>query len=223
MEIKKQFSLPTTQDRVAIMGRTGSGKTQFGSFLLSEAPFDRQPYIIVDYKGDDLINQIDRAKEIGLNELPRHPGIYIVRPQPEQDDVAVEAWLRRVWSQQRTGLFVDEAYMVPTKGGAFNAILTQGRSKHIPAIVLTQRPCFISRFVFTEADHFAIFHLTDKDDRLKVRRFLPDGTQIDRMPLYNSYWYNVKGDALFKMRPAPDADSILNRFDERLAPRRKAL
>lgn len=219
------FRLPTNQQRVAIMGRTGSGKTQFGAWLLSQAPFDIQPYVIVDYKGDDLLNSIDRAVEIGLNEVPTQPGLYIVHPEngTARGEEEVEAWLWKVKTRGRTGLYFDEAYMLPnTRGqGALSAILTQGRSLRIPVIALTQRPAFIQRFVFTEADFMSIFHLQHHKDIKTIGEFTSPEAVGERLADYHSRWYDVGQDATFVMRPVPDADTILETFHDRLAVKRK--
>ncbi len=217
-----EFFWPNHRQRVAIMGRTGSGKTQFGAFMLSRAPFTKQPYVIVDYKGDDLLNASERIREIGFNDVPRHPGLYIIKPQPSQDD-RVEKWLWNIWRRENIGLYFDESYMLPKGSEAFQAILTQGRSKNIPAICLTQRPSWISRFVFTEADYYAAFHLNDARDRQTVSAFMPPGTMDTRLPKYSSMWYDVGRDALFQLQPVPDADTILNQIEDRLGPRKRAV
>lgn len=204
------------------MGRTGSGKTQFGFWALSHSPFDRQPFIIVDYKGDDLLNAVDRVKEIGLDEVPKHPGLYIVHPQPVLDDDAVEAFLRRIWQRENIGLFFDEAYMLPEKG-ALQGILTQGRSKHIPAIVLTQRPKAISRFVFTEADFYTVFHLNDRLDNKRVQEFVSGFDPDQMLPEFHSRWYDVGRNALLQVAPVPAADEILSVISDRLRPNRRVL
>jgi hypothetical protein len=219
------FRLPNVRQRVSIFGRTGSGKTQFGAWMLSYAPFDVQPYVIVDSKGDDLLNATDRIKEISLKELPKFPGLYIVKPSPE-DDSALEAWLRSVWKRGRMGVYIDEAYSIPAQSGltgAYRALLTQGRSKYIPVISLSQRPAWVSRFVFTEADFYAAFHLNDARDRATVNAFLPPDALSERSPPYHSFWYDVGQDFGALLRPVPDADSILDRIETRLAPRRKVL
>lgn len=217
------FRLPTFSQRVAIMGRTGSGKTVLGAWLLSKAPFDRQPYVMIDYKGDELLNSIDRVVELSLNQIPKHPGLYIIHPQPNSDDERVENWLRRVWEKERIGLYVDEAYMLPDKG-AFQGILTQGRSKRIPVITLTQRPKWISKFVFSESDYFSIFHLNDKDDRLQVKRFIHNETNLEeRLEDYHSHWYDVGKNSYFKMLPAPKPEDIQSVIESRLVPKRRFL
>lgn len=213
------FRLPNNSHRAAIFGRTGSGKTQFGAWALSEAPFDVQPYVIVDYKGDALLNSIDRAEEIGFNEVPKSPGLYILKAEPD-DEEEMEAWLRSVWKKENTGLFFDEMYMVPQKR-ALRSILTQGRSKRIPAICLSQRPVWVSRFVISEADFLATFHLHDPKDRAAIQALMPSGALHTRLDDYHCHWYDVGRDALFPLSPVPDANAILNRFDERLSPRRK--
>lgn len=206
------------------MGRTGSGKTVHAAWQLSRAPFDKQPYIIVDYKGDELLCSIDRAKEIGFNEIPKHPGLYIIHPRADQED-EVEAWLWRIWQREKVGLYFDEAYMLPRQK-AFQAILTQGRSKRIPAIIVTQRPAWISRFVFSEADFYAVFHLNDMRDQKSVGEFTPNTPLWDfgqRLPDYNCRWYDVGKDYSCRLLPAPKGDAILDFIDQRLKPRRTLL
>jgi hypothetical protein len=202
------------------MGKTGSGKTQFGAWLLSEAPFNRQPYIIIDYKRDAMLGASDRIREIGLNELPKHPGLYIVRPLPKLDDENVENWLWRVWRKGKTGLYFDETYMIPNRD-ALQAIYTQGRSLHIPIIALTQRPAWLSRFVFSEAEYYSYFHFNDTEDIKTARRWFPDGLIEDRLPKYHSVWYDQDADSAFYLQPVENADSILDHIDSRLGASRR--
>lgn len=215
------FRLPTNQQRVAVIGRTGSGKTQFGAWLLSHAPFDRQPYVVIDYKGDELLGAIDRIREIGLKEVPKHPGLYTIRPLPSEE-IDVENWLWKIWQKEKIGLYVDEGYALPDKG-AFQAVLTQGRSKRIPVICLTQRPTWVSRFVFSEADFYAVFHLNDHRDRLTVQAFTPKERMDlrNRLADYNSYWYDVGKDKVFQLQPVPDAGVIVDSIDSRLTPKKR--
>lgn len=218
-----EFKFPTVNQRLAIIGRTGSGKTQFAAWILSHAAFDKQPYVIVDYKGDQLLGSIDKAEEIELNFVPKHSGLYIVRPRPDQGEL-VERWLWKVWEREKVGLYFDEMYLVPdpARGGALRSIFTQGRSKRLPVIGLTQRPRHISRFLFSEADAFAVFHLNTRGDNLAVEEFTPIDTR-QRLPDYHCRWYDVNRDTQFILRPVPNADDILARFEDRLKQKRKFL
>lgn len=217
-----EFRLPFTDEHTAIVGRNGSGKTQQGWWLLSKAPFDRIPFYILDYKLDDLINSVDRVREVGLHEkLHSYPGLYIVHSQPALKE-ETNNWLLKLWEHENNGIMVDEMYMCPDDTG-LDAILTQGRAKKIPGIFLSQRPVNVPRAVFTESTHLSIFHLQDRRDRKTVSEYTPPGMVDKRLPDYHSYWYNVKADSASErwpyhiLRPVPDAASISSVIDERLA------
>lgn len=208
------FQLPKIDERLSVIGRTGSGKTQGAAWVLSEQPYHKMPYVIIDYKGDKLLNKISGLEEIGVDDkLPKHPGLYIVHP-PVGDQEVIEPFLQKIWERENIGTFFDEGYMIHPRSPMFNAILTQGRSKHIPAIVLTQRPVFCSRFVFSEADHYMIFHLNTKGDIKHVEGFVPGDLSVQPQR-FHSRWYNVKTNELFKLLPVPKAEAILQRFEDR--------
>lgn len=216
------FRLPNETHRTAVFGRTGSGKTRLGSWLLSRAPFDKVPYVVLDWKGEELFTRTDRIREIGMKEVPKKPGLYIMRPIPGDED-AIEAWLWEAWKRERVGLYVDEGYSIPQRSRALQAVLTQGRSKRLPVIYLSQRPSWISQFVFSEADFYYIFPLNKLADRQRVQEMVP-GDRLDvaqRLPPYWSYCYDVAQDAVFHVQPVPGDDEILNVIDTRLAPKRK--
>jgi DNA helicase HerA-like ATPase len=218
---ENDFHLPAVNHRTLIAGRTGSGKTQLGAWLLSKMPLDEMPFIIVDYKRDALLNASSRIKQIGYNDLPKYPGLYILHPDPSHVD-PMERWLLNVWRKGNVGLYFDEIYMVPDKAG-LSAILTQGRAKRIPAIVVTQRPAWLSRFAFSETDHVAVFHLNDSEDRKKIGRLLPEGAADAVPPQYHSIWYDVTRHKLFHLQPVPDGSSILADIETKLTPRRRVI
>ena len=215
--------LPTSQQRIAVVGRTGSGKTVAGLWHLSNANYLSMPWVIIDFKTDEHINSIERAQYITTKDTAKRPGIYIVQPEPDDEDL--EDFLTRIWQRGRTGVYVDEGYMMSENKGVerrFRTLLTQGRSKHIPMIVLSQRPAWISRFVFSESDFFQIFHLNDDRDVQTVSSFLPRGA-YKRLPDYHSVYYDVNKDALDYLSPVPDTDTILADIDSKLRPVRKVI
>lgn len=211
------FQLPSTTQRTAIVGRTGSGKSQFGLWLLSCAPFDRMPYIIFDYKNEDMIGEIEHAEELKLGELPSEAGLYVVRPAPGQEE-EVEDYLWAIWEKENTGVFVDECYMIDKNSRAFKACLTQGRSKHIPMYLLSQRPVDVSRFVFSESDNHAVFHLNDRRDRETVEKYTPIDKDAPMLPEFHSRWYQVSKHEKYHLLPAPPRANIIERFYDRLKP-----
>jgi hypothetical protein len=188
------------------------------SWCLSKAPFDQMPYIAIDYKGDDLLGQIERLREIGLHEkIPTKPGLYVIHPLPSDKD-EVEDWLWKVWRKGETGLYIDEAYLLPDKDAIQN-ILAQGRSLRIPVIAASQRPVNVPRSIFSEAAHIAVFRLNDRKDKQRVGEFTPPGMVENRLPDFHSWWYNVKRDATFRLKPVPMAEEIVDTINERLKPK----
>lgn len=209
---------PGNNNRTAILGRTGSGKTTFAVWLLSGFDFNAQPWLIANTKGDPLINEIaeiEGVKTLELDETPGDTGLYIVNPAPD-DGLALDGMFRRVWEKQNCGIYCDEGYMID-EVGAFNACLTQGRSRHIPMIVLSQRPAWISKFVFSESDFISVFQLQHSADRKNVAQFVP--LDVDyRLPKYHSFWYNVGDNELARLGPVPDKARILHTFRAKFPP-----
>lgn len=211
----RKFYLPKSSQHIAIIGRNGSGKSHAALWHLSKRNFETMPYVAIDFKGDELINSIERARHIELRELPKRPGVYIVHPTPQDvEDGAVDDFLWRMYERENIGAWIDESYML--RGSkAFETLLVQGRSKRIPLTVLTQRPVWVSRYIFSEAAYFQVFALTDKRDKATVETIVPVNLEA-RLPEFHSYYYDVLRDELFILRPVPSADSILASIDARL-------
>jgi len=214
--------LPKYDNRTAIVGSSGSGKTQFAVWLLSSRDFDVRPWYIFDFKGDELIAMIG-AREISVySEPPTKPGLYVIRPIPEKDDDAVEQFIWKIWANENAGIYIDEGYMIGPRNPAYNACLTQGRSKHIEMITLSQRPLWLSRFVFSEANFFAVFNLTDEKDRKEVGRFL-NGRSSLLLPRFNCLWYDVDKQETCQFAPVPHRNIIIKTFQDRLRKRAKTI
>jgi hypothetical protein len=224
-----QWTPPNDSERVVIVGATGSGKTQAGMWHLSNRSYTQIPWIAYDWKYDDLIQEIPGIVEIGVNEPPpRHPGLYVVHPQPEEDYL-VDAQLKQIWARENIGVYVDEGYMLMKNGPGFRLLQTQGRSRLIPTITLSQRPKWMDRFIFSEASYFQIFRLQHSKDVDTVAEYIAArderGKSVlhQKLPRYKSWYYDVAQDELRKMNPVPDRAAILNTFDTRLAKLRKTV
>lgn len=202
------FETPGVTQRATIIGRTGSGKTSAGLWLLSLRD-DSIPWVIVDYKFDStlaLINYVPLKSKLDRGE------VYVIHPRT--DNIGTDKILWALWERGNVGIMFDEGYMLPS-GGAVDAILTQGRSKHIPVIALSQRPVKISRFFFTEADFIQTFWLTDKRDRKLVMEFT-DERCSQKLTDYKSYFYNVAKDNAYILEPVPSAEESAGRINAAL-------
>lgn len=224
---QKLWRLPGPTDRTSIVGKTGCGKTSCAAYLLSEMRlYETMPWIIIDYKGDSTIAQIPSRPLKATSKVPTEPGIYRLECSPflNKED-PVEEFLKRVWDNGNTGLFFDEAYMLPdrysrTGSGTLRALFTTGRSRHIPILSLTQRPVDVIRYNFSEASHHIIFRLPDKADRDTVRGRVPNekfdevfGKNGNQLPLYHSLWYDVEKDNTFVMLPFPHPDDVIAKLN----------
>lgn len=207
--------LPNDQQRLSVIGATGSGKTVAGLWHLSLRNYDQKPWIIYDFKREELINSIEGIQTITFADpIPDRAGLYVIHPLPDQEDL-IDDHMKKIWAHQDVGVFVDEAYMVGNRNSGFRFLLTQGRSLHIPMIILQQRPVWVDRFVFSESDFFQVFRLQNQDDLATVQKYIPHDIS-ERLPEFHSYYYDVKANEVVVMKPTPDSDAILDTFYTKL-------
>lgn len=224
------FRFPDLSHRVTINGRTGSGKTVAASWLLSRAQFDKQPFIIVDFKGEKLFSRIEKRIELSLKDkLPTRPGIYHIKLLPT-DETENENWLWKIWKHTKIGLFIDEGYLLPHDGRskAYKAIMTTGRSRELPTYTLSQRPVGLPRHTFSEQDFYMCFDVNDDRDLDTISQWTPkDGIWADMdtnlLPEFNSRWYEIGRRYSCILSPCPDEEKILETFDHRLTPRKRMI
>lgn len=227
--------LPGDDERLTIIGRTGSGKTVAGLWHLSKRSFDKMPWVIFNFKDDIHIGQLLDlgAKETDIGKKPPEKrGLYVANILPDSNE-QIDTFLRRCWENGNTGVYVDEGFMLPSERGKYKwyrAVLTQGRSRKVPVITLTQRPFFLDRFAFSEADRFQIFDLNDNEDIDRIKGFVnyplktiigPSAT--NRLPAHHSLWYDVKRNEAKPLLPVPKPDIVLDTFHARLQGRRKII
>ena len=198
------FTLPGAEDRTVVIGPTGSGKTVGGAWLLSKQRFDKRPWVALDFKDEILWDEIGDPpmRPLRVGQMPGKRGLYRMRVDPGQED-ELEDWLWRVWRKGNIGLFCDEVSLIPQKK-AFKAILRQGRSKRIPVISCTQRPCDCDREVFTESQYRMLYGVEDKRRDAPVIQGLFGEMDVKRTPdRYCSYWWDVRQRRLFDLPPVP--------------------
>jgi hypothetical protein len=221
--------LPNTSQRMLIMGRTGSGKTRAACWHLAMRNLNYMPWIVLNHKGEELIDSVEGAQHVDLDFVPKKPGLYIYHPVPEVHDQAVTDLLWKIHGKENTGIYIDEGYMVDRKDPAMQAILTQGRSKHIPMVILSQRPVWLTRFAVSESDFYQVFELTDRADRDRIKSFIPTDLEYwmasavnepPKLPQYHSLYYDVGKRSLEVIKPVPNDDFILGMFYKQLAAKR---
>lgn len=221
---ENSFRLPDDTQHIAIIGKNGTGKTLAGLFHLSKRNFETYPWVIVNFKRDEHIRAITKARYLELGEAPKTPGIFVVEPNASDPEPLADT-LAAIYEQENCGVWFDEALFLQRSKkveARFIDLLTQGRSKHIPVITLVQRPSWITRFVFSESSFFQLFHLQDARDVATVSEVVQNSNAFCRLPAYHSSYYDVGNDTLTFLAPVPSEDEILADIDRRL-PRKKFL
>lgn len=218
------IQLPTNTQRLACVGTTGSGKTQAAVWHLSKRNISEFPWIIFNWKEDELLDSIPHAHYIGLEDTLRsvNSGLFVVTPSPAQDD-DVEKILWRIWEKRNIGILIDEGYMISTGSDALTACLTQGRSRYIPMIVCSQRPVWLSRFVWSESEFFQVFDLSIEDDKDTIEGYAPSLNLHSQLPEHWSWYYDKKRKEVSLLKPVPKAEKILSVIEQKLQVRRKKI
>ena len=204
--------LPEHDSRTAVIGSTGAGKTYLAVWLLSNCDWLNRPWTIFDFKRDPLIAQLP-AQEIDVSSSPPdRAGLYVIRPRPDQSSALVSQYLWKVWDNEYHGIFIDEGTMLGARDKALEACLTQGRSKSIQMIILTQRPVMVSKYIFSEANNVLVMRLNTMDDRKTVTNYL-GGNNIGDLRKHHTLWYSADRNESDILAPVPIGDELVGRFD----------
>lgn len=198
--------------RSILSGRTGSGKSTLAAWLLSRS---EQHWVIFNPKHTAAYRNLDDAlvfKKFDasriLKALKRRKFIVLnfdkLEATPEfMDDVL--SWLQdRV---NNLGVCCDELYTMHSVGGRAGegliGWLTRGREKKQSFLGLTQRPAWISQFLFSEADFIGSMDLVLEKDRKRLVEETGSEEFIYRLPNHRWLWYTVADDSIAKFGPVP--------------------
>lgn len=183
-----------TNERIAFIGRTGSGKT----FLAERLTAGLRRLVIID-PNEVLTNRflphVPWEKGIKYLEEGREARLYVSEDNP----AAYERYFRHIYEQVRqVVVYIDEAYGVaPPNVGASDALwalYTRGRARGIGMWASTQRPRFIPRFMLSESEWFFVFQLQLADDRDYIARITHAALRRRVPDRHGFYYYNIHWD-----------------------------
>lgn len=179
-----------SNERVAIVGKTGSGKTFLAERLT--APLKR--LIIVDPTGllkNRFLPHVPWDDGYKTLEQGLDARVYLSLDNPAE----YELYFAQVYDQL-TGvtLYIDELYGValptrPSRG--LWALYTRGRSRGIGVWACTQRPRFVPRFCLSEAEWFFVFRLLVTDDRKLLADLIHPAVAKKITDPHGFYYYNI--------------------------------
>ncbi len=160
--------------RFAVCGRSGSGKTYLEKWLMFKSTLK---WIVIDSKHDPGFDEMKPndgllmpTKVERLWNDRRH---VVVRPTARENDVkTLDEYLEELHeSFDNFGVCIDETYqvaMTSKAGPGLTGLVTRGRARKQAVILGSQRPAWVPRFVFSEANAIIVMALTMKQDRERI-------------------------------------------------------
>ena len=185
-------------DRAAVIGRTGSGKTFLARYLIEDS--NKKYSVTYDAKASESIGQWGQPVITDFGELQQsNERRVIYRPDhfEASDPFLQNRFFEWVYLRQHCRLFVDEAYAVKggtSPGSYFSACLTRGRERGISTVIGTQRPSRVPLETFSEAEHFYIFQLTWPADQQRIYELSGGLLTVEKQLTLNEhefFYFNV--------------------------------
>lgn len=225
-------STPSPTDRVAWVGKTGSGKTYGAYQFLRDVP----RLIVIDPKHSEGIAEWGLEQWDGPVSVPRWRDVvrrginhherrfvqqrkilsgkenfqYVFSPAPDYDYESLWGWIWDNLQGRDVTIYIDELYLTlknNTGGKYLRALYTQGREKGIGTWASMQRPTLVPLICLTECEWFFVFRLTLDDDKKRMSKIIGKEAMAD-LKGHSFFMYNQEWD-----KPE-QYDNIENGVDE---------
>lgn len=205
-------------DRYAIIGKTGSGKSTFGMVLAGTFALSLQePWEVwwIDTKGDkDDIKALRKwgfrnaasKKDMQNGGLPNAKYFHIVGSGENSTVDQAQAVIRKAYQRKHVLIVVDEytqvTYSRQTAGSALMDVFARGRGLDVGLIGMTQEPVFVPRQLISQATHLVLFSLTHNYDVKYAKQIYPQYVApIERGDPNGFYWSWVDGNSKYTYYP----------------------
>ena len=171
--------IPDSGSRSILIGKTGTGKTTVALELIRRMKNAGQVEILATKEDDKLLSLpipiVDKLSEVHKYTYDKYP---VVMYYPSGEELAdlekLDAWCQWCYLRKNTRAFIDEVTQVTSStkpGPGLLNLYTRGRSQNVTAIAGTQRPSGVPKILYTEAENFYKFYLSDEKDRIRVAEF----------------------------------------------------
>jgi len=211
-EQSTQPSLPIIglNDRVAVFGGTGSGKSILAQVLYRSLP-KQWHKIIIDTT--DSVIEPSALDFYDPNEIPWDKAWNLrFVPDIELLDEEVNTLYTNAFYHGACFIWLDEGNEVSTAHRTvpgLRRVLLQGRKAMVGHLTCTPRPADISVSITSQSQYIIVFSLVNYDDRVRVAKNI--GLQVDEFDEYMSQleeyqylFYDVAMHDLFKCDAIPD-------------------
>lgn len=197
-----------------IAGATGSGKSVLAGWLLKRSPGrwvilnPKHTAAYSDLPDSFVVKSLDMA---AIEKSMMKNRFTIVNPDSREanpdtmDDFIMD--LHQGW--KNIGLCCDELYAIH-KGNGFAGPgllgwLTRGRELKQSFIGITQRPCYISQFLFSESDYICSLMLRLPADRKRFHAMTDKAEFLTQLPETHWYWLDASSYDFKHYGPVPIA------------------
>lgn len=178
----------SNSDRVAIIGASGTGKTELAKFLLQKM----NRVVVIDPKHTFKMNVPGSKKWSRGWNIPLFASDFrlIVRPKMNDDEKLYDL-VNKLYKMGHVTIYVDEmatlSDMFPDTTMLLKNVARTGREKHVALWSAVQRPRGVPLVFFTECETFFVFNLRSEDDRNHIRGYVGDEV-LQRIPKYK-FWH----------------------------------
>ena len=198
------FPLISPGKRVLAAGRTGSGKSTWACWLLNRSPLH---WVILNPKHTGAYKDLPNAfvvESLDLKKLEKPLERYsavIINPSSReaQADYLDNFVLELHENYRNVGLCCDELYPLHKSGVAGPGLvgwLTRGRELKQSFLGLTQRPAWLSQFLFSESDNICGMALSLEKDRKRMVEMTGKTEFNFRIPPRKWLWYTTETENL---------------------------
>ena len=169
-------------ERVVVVGATGSGKT-FTALWLLRLFYKRIQILIINTSDDEQIHKLDgihvtKATQLTKYRFPQNPLLIYTPEASENNPVTLDSVLQWVYLRKNTFVYIDEGTNlndgVPRPKEGFLNCYTRGRRRNVGMMFATQRPVNVPLVVFTEAEWVFLHNLRRQKDRVIVADYTDD-------------------------------------------------
>lgn len=203
--------------RAIISGRTGSGKSTLGAWFLNRS---LQHWIILNPKWTKTYNDLPNSqiyKRFDRKEfddaIVKFNYIILNLSGSSAESEYMDSIIDYIHNNfENVGICADELYTLHTNGRAGYGLiewLTRGRELKQSFIGMTQRPAWISRFCYSEADYIIGMDLTMIQDRKRLYECSGNGYFQERIKPRQWLFYNVSNDSMTKYGAVPKISAIV--------------
>ncbi len=166
---------------MALVGTTGSGKTELARFLLAHGG---ERVLVLDPKHEFALEDFEVKRKL---PLLKEQWKTIFRPGPD-DDTKMAKLVLECHKRGNCRIYNDEAATVndvfPKTTKVLDNLARTGRSRNVSLWSTTQRPRWVPKTFFTESEVWFVFTLRDPADRKQVAGIVgPEASE--RLSMYH--------------------------------------